>query len=289
MKNPEDETKLDTLQRQLTSANRAWFSRLRLFMWLQGWARDRSAVASQLLAMMQDLLDAQRDGACAESFFGQEPKAMAKAILRELPLLPVLTWLRIGGSLIWFSWFAALLLAAGRQPGLPIRGLTMGLLLVLTVVGGYAIIKLLAALPYATARQEKWLWRGGGMVMLLWLIGTVWLLVRQPGSALIIPAPLDLAVIALTFGLSFVIGWRLNRLFRLGTTAIPIMLMLLLWAGAAVVQQYLADNGQALSLTLAWWVVGIGVPLLLLYFGFSAWSIYQSNRLTKHLSRKAKH
>ena len=60
MKNPEDETKLDTLQRQLTSANRAWFSRLRLFMWLEGWARDRSAVASQLLAMMQDLLDAQR-------------------------------------------------------------------------------------------------------------------------------------------------------------------------------------------------------------------------------------
>lgn len=127
------------------------------------------------------------------------------------------------------------------------------------------------------------------MVMLLWLIGTVWLLVRQPGSASIIPAPLDLAVIALTFGLSFVIGWRLTRLFRLGTTAIPIVLMLLLWAGAALVQQYLVDNGQTLSLTLAWWVLGIGVPLLLLYFGLSAWSIYQSNRLTKHLSRKAKH
>ncbi|MFD1393244.1 hypothetical protein ACFQ3L_06625 [Lacticaseibacillus jixianensis] len=108
-------TRLDQMINNLTSADRAWFVKFAMYMRIYGWVRDQAAVSNELMAMAQDLRDAEQDEQDAAGYFGHSPRTMAQAILRQLPLIDWGTRLKWFFALASVAWLLLLMFAAGRS------------------------------------------------------------------------------------------------------------------------------------------------------------------------------
>ncbi|KRL02397.1 hypothetical protein [Liquorilactobacillus capillatus] len=88
MKKSEIIDKNNQLRKQLNSTNEKFYENLLLYVRFKGVTRDEYAVESQLLTILQDILDAQGDGINAEQYFGKNTKELADTLLAEIPRKP---------------------------------------------------------------------------------------------------------------------------------------------------------------------------------------------------------
>lgn len=73
------------LQEQLDKKNRVFYSDLLVYMRVKGGLLyEEKQVEEILLVILHDILDAQSDGISAEAYFGEKPRRVADAMLREL-------------------------------------------------------------------------------------------------------------------------------------------------------------------------------------------------------------
>lgn len=73
------------LRQRLNDENKAYYNDLLLYLRFQSVSRDEAQIESFLLAVLQDILAAQKDGLSAVDYLGKEPKEVADAFLAEVP------------------------------------------------------------------------------------------------------------------------------------------------------------------------------------------------------------
>lgn len=73
------------LRKRLTQENEEYYSNLMVYMRLKSFMQDSVAIETELLDILQDILDAQRDSVTAEQYFGKNPKILADELLTQFP------------------------------------------------------------------------------------------------------------------------------------------------------------------------------------------------------------
>ncbi|BCA86939.1 hypothetical protein EsVE80_24620 [Enterococcus saigonensis] len=73
------------LQTQLTSVNEEYYGDLLVYVRTLAFLRDEQQTEELLLSILQDILDAQKNGRTAEAYFGKKPKEFADEIIQQLP------------------------------------------------------------------------------------------------------------------------------------------------------------------------------------------------------------
>ncbi len=229
MKKQEMIDKNNQLREQLTSENKVFYENLLLYLRFKGVMRDETALESQLLAILQDILDAQADGIKAADYFGQSIKEVADALIKDLPRKPA--------RLIKFSiitliaYLLAISLPALVDPKIP---LDLGTLLVSGLYFFVIIVilfQLFGTILYKTMVEKQ---RKKTFFILTWLLTFVAL---APGYGLLFfvktPLQLSLAGGLGILALLAVIIWFFQKqkntpviLFSIGTALLGIAMRL---------------------------------------------------------------
>lgn len=74
------------LRSGLNKENETFYSDFLIYARTTNWLKDEQAVEEQLLAILQDILEAQNDGQSAADYFGDDPKHVADSLLKSLPI-----------------------------------------------------------------------------------------------------------------------------------------------------------------------------------------------------------
>lgn len=69
----------------LNKENKAFYDDFLVYVRTTSWLKDDVQVEEQLLAILQDILEAQKNGESARDYFGQSPKLVADNLLKKLP------------------------------------------------------------------------------------------------------------------------------------------------------------------------------------------------------------
>lgn len=74
------------LQKELTAENDKYYGNLLIYVRVKSIIRDHKKAEELLLEILQDILEAQKEGLSAEVYFGKNPKEIADEIIRNLPI-----------------------------------------------------------------------------------------------------------------------------------------------------------------------------------------------------------
>lgn len=74
------------LRKQLTTENEKFYTRFLLYIRCRSLIQDQNSIEEKLLEILQDILDAQADNISAEKYFGKDPKAVARDLLKQFPI-----------------------------------------------------------------------------------------------------------------------------------------------------------------------------------------------------------
>lgn len=145
---------INALSSELTPENRSYFDDLLTYTFTkQLWAQERP-LYRELYAMLQDLLDAQKDGTNARNFFGNDPQQLANDLLSEYGRFGLRDTLEIIGVIVGITFL--IMIFGGHQSG-PMRFNTLGFVLLTCIEGvGVTIVMLLINRSiYASKRMNK--------------------------------------------------------------------------------------------------------------------------------------
>ncbi|HIW71743.1 MAG TPA: hypothetical protein H9875_03860 [Candidatus Levilactobacillus faecigallinarum] len=153
-KNKQLLTQLNTLQRRLTPADSRYFDALRTYCTTQRLFSNEVAINTQLLSMLQDLLDAEKDGTDAPTFFGNDPEAMATALLAQLPPAPWRDRFGLIGVIIGITWLSVLMSSPQTTAGMV---LYVTPFIVMPIFETVIILLFMRLLHITAFRQRQWL------------------------------------------------------------------------------------------------------------------------------------
>lgn len=100
------------LQKELNKENEKYYSNLLIYVRVKTMIRGNNKAEELLLEILQDMLEAQKNGISAEAYFGKNPKQIADDIINSLPIniLDTFKLLLIGGcSYLLFAFFPAMI------------------------------------------------------------------------------------------------------------------------------------------------------------------------------------
>lgn len=194
---------INHLKQKLNPIDLKYFDDLQVYMTTKNLFFNEEVIYSQLLSMIQDLLDANEDNINAESFFGNNPKTMAHEILSELPH----PRLRDQGSfislIIGISWFCLLLSGQNDSHGMQLNSLAFILVPLIEIGMTFLFIKLLHYSVYQRHQSIFYLLSG-----LLFVIGTllIVIIVRVPsmGFSILIPSPWNIYILSIIVIISII-------------------------------------------------------------------------------------
>lgn len=194
---------INHLKQKLNQIDLKYFDDLQVYMTTKNLFFNEEVIYSQLLSMIQDLLDANEDNINAESFFGNNPKTMAHEILSELPH----PRLRDQGSfislIIGISWFCLLLSGQNDSHGMQLNSLAFILVPLIEIGMTFLFIKLLHYSVYQRHQSIFYLLSG-----LLFVIGTllIVIIVRVPsmGFSILIPSPWNIYILSIIVIISII-------------------------------------------------------------------------------------
>ncbi|QMU08296.1 DUF1129 domain-containing protein [Levilactobacillus suantsaii] len=199
MTNPNrDLTTINQLKRQLSPADRKYIDDLQVYLNTATVFYSNAPINAQLLAMLQDLLNANQDGLNAAEWFGHDPQSMADEILRQFPQPQWRAKLRdLAGFvalIIGISWFSLLLSSQKTPQGLQLNLLAfVGVPIVELIVIGVAF-KLLHRTTYQNAHSFFHRHLPVILMGLIFLLGVAAILVTSLspiGVTYILPTPWD--------------------------------------------------------------------------------------------------
>lgn len=100
---------MNQLEEKLDPQNKEYFTNLRVYMELSSILTDEKAMTEQLYQMNIDFLDAQEEGISAKDFFGNSPKEMADELLKQLPKMNKMQFLKNVGVVALIFWVIRLI------------------------------------------------------------------------------------------------------------------------------------------------------------------------------------
>ncbi|MFC4760494.1 hypothetical protein [Fructobacillus durionis] len=126
----------------LNKENKEFYDDFLVYVRTTSWLKDDIQVEEQLLAILQDILEAQKNGESARDYFGQSPKLVADNLLKKLPNDGV-SFAKII-LYTFFGYLAITFLPTMTVPGKPIdigayvvsaMYMTMAILLIVRTIG----------------------------------------------------------------------------------------------------------------------------------------------------------
>ncbi|WP_125702360.1 hypothetical protein [Lacticaseibacillus daqingensis] len=257
---------METRSRLLTKTNAEFFGQIQVYLNLRTPFKDKLQLAQNLLALMNDLIDAQQDGVTAADYFGTDPKAVAREMAQALP------WnfkaMRYAATVGLVGYLILMLLPGLMVPDEPVD---LGQILIgLAMLGGF-MVAFSWGLSSLSFKRRPWV----RMVLVMLLCGglcygvvTAYLWVHTP-LKVTLTGPLSIALIVL-FGLIAVLQFNHDRKkFRF----LPIALTFL-FVELSVCVLALAMRVPAAAAWLkqgdriAWFLVACLVPLYIIPFGW---------------------
>lgn len=245
------------LRQQLTPENRTFYENLLLYLRFKGVMHDETALESQLLAILQDFLDAQADGIAATDYFGPNVKEVADELIKDLPRKPA--GLAKFSLITLMAYFLASALPALVLPQMPVD---LGTLL---LSGGYFFViiliafKLLGTLLYRFMVEKR---RPKTFFVLTWLLLFIAL---APGMGLLFffKTPLQFSLAGWPGVLAILVLLAVAVWFFWKQKNIPVILFSIGVALLGIVMR-LPVTGPALTNTSIGRFTSIGILVLLL-------------------------
>lgn len=163
-------TTIEDIEHKLSKENRTYMSKVKGYMLLSSLFHDADEVmVEHLYNMYLDVFEGQKNGLSAEEFLGDNPKAMADELLKNLPPLTVTNALnltvRLMGVYLGFVWLSQF--AAEGQIGLHI-GYLFGLIFLAVGVPVLAFV-ILKSVIY---ERRKWkIWLSYSLFLVLFMAG----------------------------------------------------------------------------------------------------------------------
>ncbi|WP_179395481.1 hypothetical protein [Lacticaseibacillus absianus] len=261
------------LEAQLTPSDRAYFSDLRVYASARALWVSEIALNQALLSMMRDLLEAEAAGETAVQLFGDDPKAMADAVIGQLPRPRLRDTAALGLIVISLSWFF-LLLSGGTATAAGMRLSMMAVVLTPLIEGGL-IVAAFAVIRAATYPHSRWLatrYGAGLTIGTLVVVGLAALVAVYIGLpqvwSVLIPVPWNFVVIGGATLAFLIVEWRQHDRGNW-----PIMAIGGFLAGLALIEQAAAIRPLAIGAWCTWVVLGsLGVAVVL----FVAWRHHQA-------------
>ena len=102
---------MNQIAETLSPANHQYFDDLNVYITAKRFFGNEEAIDKELLSMVQDLKEAEADGASAKALFGDDPKKMGDELLRQLPPMPLKKRLGLVSDVVWMSWLLLLMLS----------------------------------------------------------------------------------------------------------------------------------------------------------------------------------
>ncbi|WP_427910834.1 hypothetical protein ABUE38_00695 [Pediococcus parvulus] len=112
---------INQLKTQLNSSDSRYFEKLQTYILSQNIFYNDETINLQLLSMLQDLIDAEKDNSDATELFGNDPQSMANEILAQLPKPKLRDQLSMSTLVIAISWFFLLLSSTSTTSGIIIN------------------------------------------------------------------------------------------------------------------------------------------------------------------------
>lgn len=112
---------INQLKTQLNSFDSRYFEKLQTYILSQNIFYNDETINLQLLSMLQDLIDAEKDNSDATELFGNDPQSMANEILAQLPKPKLRDQLSMSTLVIAISWFFLLLSSTSTTSGIIIN------------------------------------------------------------------------------------------------------------------------------------------------------------------------
>ncbi|WP_130847302.1 hypothetical protein [Lactiplantibacillus mudanjiangensis] len=194
---------------QLNPTNQTYFHQLTTYLMTNSLFTNETALNRQLLAMAQDLADAEHDGLDAEQYFGNAPQAMGDALLAQLPPAKLREHLPFLAVLIGISWCFLIISSPNIATGLQLNLLMFIIVPIVEIIMTQLIFKWFHMTTYwqRTNRLTNWItWFVNGlfwivcvgiMVLLIFFVPTTYqVVIGQPWNLLILGL---LAVIAVSY------------------------------------------------------------------------------------------
>lgn len=112
---------INQLKTQLNSSDSRYFEKLQTYILSKNIFYNDETINLQLLSMLQDLIDAEKDNSDATELFGNDPQSMANEILAQLPKPKLRDQLSMSTLVIAISWFFLLLSSTSTTSGIIIN------------------------------------------------------------------------------------------------------------------------------------------------------------------------
>lgn len=97
------------LREQLTKENETYYSDLLVYTRIRGFFLDEKKLEEQLLEILQDILDAQKEGLTAADYYGHQPQILAEQLLDTLPKSSKRNLMKWAGYIFGLSSFYTLI------------------------------------------------------------------------------------------------------------------------------------------------------------------------------------
>ena len=155
------------LRKQLNAENRHYYEDLLVYMRAHTLLRDDFIVEQNLMAILQDLIDAQQNGLAAETYFGKDPEQTGSEMLKAIPRnIADFAWFNV--KLMFLLWFIVWL----PQLAVPTTKIDIGNLLifaVLSIVAIWTVLWIVGSLAFTkpTRIQKVSLYTGGGVTFII--------------------------------------------------------------------------------------------------------------------------
>lgn len=145
------------LREQLNPENAKYYGDFLVYMRFRNFNRDDEALEQQLLNILQDIIDAQKDGISAKAFFGKEPKVIANEILATIPrnYKGLLKWIWL--PILMFVGFSTLSsLITGEVIDLGALIVSGIYITILVILGMWLLAPMIYAVDKQTDKFFKW-------------------------------------------------------------------------------------------------------------------------------------
>lgn len=124
----------DQLRKQLNVESRHYYEDLLVYMRAHTLLRDDFIVEQNLMAILQDLIDAQQNGLAAETYFGKDPEQTGSEMLKAIPRnISDFAWFNLKLILMMFMIFWLPQLAR------PVTKFDVGNLLIVAIISIVAV------------------------------------------------------------------------------------------------------------------------------------------------------
>ncbi len=190
---------INQLKKQLHKSDLVYFEKLQTYILSQNVFYNEETINLQLLSMLQDLIDAEKEHSDAINLFGKDPQTMANEILSELPSPKVRDRLSMSSLIIIMSWFFLLLSSNHTSVGMKLNLLAFILVPLLELIAIQLVFRILHKSIYSKnpSRRQALLPKLAVGFIFLFCVGIILLInnLFSIGPIFVLPSPWNLFIL----------------------------------------------------------------------------------------------